>query len=203
MDKRTRMAVALAAGALWCGLAPTEAAKACGGAMMEEAEYIQMDIAKRVKLRDAQDAIERGDLEVAAVALRTAVPYPGGSLVRARRLLAKLIVRSEGRYDAFAHERGKTDENLKTAVRIISLLPRSDPRALTDLGEALSKRSETLATAREVLADLAQRDLITSAEGWAALARLSSPKGADAAMERCRQMALDPERSCGLVSGTS
>ena len=171
--------------------------------MMEDADYVQRDIAKRVKLRDAQDALERGELEVAASALRMAAPYPGESLVRARRLLAKLIVRSDGRYDASAREQGETDDNLKTAVQIISLLPREDPRALTDLGEALSKRSETLAMAREVLADLAQRDLITSAEGWAALARLSSPEGATTAMERCRRMALDPERSCGLVSGTS
>lgn len=202
MEKRTKVVVALAVGALWCGLAPTEAARACGGAMME-VDYVQMGIAKRVKLRDAQDAIERGELEVAATALRSAAPYPGESLARARRLLAKLIVRSDGRYNAFAREHGRADENLKTAVQILALLPRDDPRALTDLGEALSKRTETLDTARDVLADLAKRDLMTSAEGWAALARLSSPEGAEAAMERCRRMALDPERSCGLVSGRS
>jgi hypothetical protein len=66
-----------------------------------------------------------------------------------------------------------------------------DPRALTDLGEVLSRQPEHFVRAREVLEDLAGRDLITSAEGWAALAGLRSPEGRDEALRRCEAMTSD------------
>jgi hypothetical protein len=64
------------------------------------------------------------------------------------------------------------------------------PDRLADLGEALASVADHREEATRMLEYLAERDLMTSAHGWAALARLrrasGNAAGADGALARCR-----------------
>jgi hypothetical protein len=196
---------ALVTGASIYALLPARPAVACGGAMLDEATYVEQAIAKRALLQDAQQLVEIRSFEAAAATLQRVTPVPEGSEERGRRIFAKLIVRSDGAYDRFARHRPKERrEHLRRATAVLASLPRDDPRTLTDLAEALGKDPDRAAVARDLLEDLARRDLITSAEGWATLARLrTSPQARDEATTRCQRMAIDPAESCGPATGES
>jgi hypothetical protein len=72
-----------------------------------------------------------------------------------------------------------------------------DPQILTDLGVALAKSKTSRRRARGLLESLAERDLMTSAHGWAALATLRSAPALKAeAVRRCRLMTRRPAVVC-------
>jgi hypothetical protein len=151
-------------------------AHACGGAMIEDSGTMRLREIKRI--RAAEALLIAGRLEDAARGMTHI------SRDRGRRVLARVIARSDGKLGG--HDlRWATDVLFEIAQRT------DDPRALTDLGEVLSRQPEHFVRARDVLEDLAGRDLITSAEGWAALAGLRSPIGRDHALRRCEAMAND------------
>ena len=78
-------------------------------------------------------------------------------------------------------------------LRTITTIKKNDPASETDLAEALSHLDDGKKEAREILERLAKSDLITSPEGYAALAQLRAEagdsKGQKLAMQRCEKMA--------------
>jgi hypothetical protein len=186
-------------------------AMACGGEW-----YPVMQIDPRIKGVDkAEDAFEEGRILAAAGSvvrmiphIKTLKPTRTKLIQRAERVLALAVARYDG---ALPVERevptyvqgtwiGRTDAereaNLEWAVstlRDIDKAKKSDPSSQTDLAEALSRVDGGREEARTILEDLAKKDLITSPEGYAALARLRERAGDDAgrraAIERCRSMA--------------
>lgn len=86
----------------------------------------------------------------------------------------------------------------RKAAAIFEALLKDDgqnPYLKTRLGEAhsLSKQPEERAEGKELLTGLAKSDLIPDAEGYLALARLTSKGPREQALGRCRQMSRDPE----------
>jgi hypothetical protein len=121
---------------------------------------------------------------------------------RAERMLARAVVDSGGKFVPRAVEDASTHERIGWAVARLQRLLESDPedpQVLTDLGVALSKLPEREEHARAILEPLAGRDLITTAQGWAALAHLRRDgAGKQAATRRCLLMARSPAATCNL-----
>jgi hypothetical protein len=175
-----------------------------------------MQVDPRIKGVDkAEDAFEEGRVLAAAGSVVRMIPHikslkPTKTklIQRAHRVLALAVVRSDG---ALAVDRelpsyaqgtwiGRTEAertaNLEWAaatLREIDKAKNSEPASRTELAEALARIDATRDEARSILEDLAKRDLITSPEGYAALASLRERAGDDAgkraALERCRSMA--------------
>jgi hypothetical protein len=119
---------------------------------------------------------------------------------RALRILALATVRADGAVDA----RDRTAA-LDWSVRVLrELAARRDnnPSYQTDLGEALAKLPSGHAEAAKILGELADKDLLTSAEGYAALARLRAESGdkasRDALVKRCETMTKTPAAVCAV-----
>lgn len=186
-------------------------ASACGGEW-----FPVMQVDPRIKGVDkAEDNFEEGRILAAAGSVVRMIPHIKSikptktKLVqRAQRVLALAVARSDG---ALAVDRevpsyaqgtwiGRTDAertaNLEWAaatLREIDKAKKSEPASRTELAEALARIDASRDEARTILEDLAKRDLITSPEGYAALASLRERAGDDAgkraALERCRSMA--------------
>jgi hypothetical protein len=131
---------------------------------------------------------------------------------RAQRLVAVAVVRTEGLLavsDAFpSATAGDRRENLQWAIGILRAFAKvSDgPAVQTDLGEALSKLPETRDEALAILDGLAKKDLVTSPQGYAALAELrlaaGDRAGHEAAMKKFERMApAAPASPRGLAKG--
>ena len=201
------------AGAALVGVAPTEAS-ACGGdwyPVMEEPEVDHREWGVPL----AEKALEDGRLLRAAGVVIRQMPHvkqltpKSAKLVeRAQRVLALAVARYDGALP-IAHEvpghaqgtwRGKTaqdrKENLEWAVSVlrgVAELRKNDPASETDLGEAMAKLDAYRGEARALLEKLAKKDLVTSPEAYAALAKLRSEagdaEGGQLAMQRCEKMA--------------
>ena len=186
-------------------------ALACGGEW-----FPVMQVDPRIKGVDkAEDALDEGRTLAAAGSvvrmiphIKTLKPTRTKLIQRAHRVLALAVVRFDG---ALPVERevpsyaqgtwiGRNDAeraaNLEWAVdtlREIDKVKKSDPASQTELAEALARVDSSRDEARTILEDLAKRDLVTSPEGYAALASLRQRAGDDAgrraALERCRSMA--------------
>lgn len=177
-------------------------AVACGGAMLESYDRGALLVAEKVRVRDADEKLRGGDYEAAAWLAGRVGNVSEHGFVRARRVLARVIARTDGKYTITGSDGGLPAENLANATLMLEAMAdqTNDPRALTDLGELLSRQPEHFARALALLEDLARRDLITSAEGWAALASLRSPGGREEALKRCVLMTAEPERVCGVAT---
>ncbi|MRG91006.1 hypothetical protein GF068_03580 [Polyangium spumosum] len=134
--------------------------------------------------------------------IRNINPGKNGMLQRAQRTLAVALVRADGGIDLDPTWRGKTPEQrAKNVAWAVSALERlradrkNDPSVDTDLGEALAKVSGRKEEARGLLQGLADRDLMATPQGYAALGRLQHEAGneaaRDAAVKRCSTMAKD------------
>jgi hypothetical protein len=136
---------------------------------------------------------------------------------RAQRVLAVALARQGGslrlehevpRY-ARGHWGGQTpaDRQRNQDYSVAMLRARAstgDPGSQTELAEALSLRDAGRGEAREILEDLAKRDLVASPDGYAVLAALRARsgdrRGEQAALERCHKLAGKAER-CSLAHG--
>lgn len=181
-----RLVAALGIIAVFISVLPTDEARACGGFMATQGELI----VRSVHHGEAHRALERHAYDDALFNIRR-----GGHQAR---LFAKLTVRSDGAFDRHGSKAGTRRDNLEWAAKVLDFTS-AYPAELTDSAEAMSKVPALFARASRILEDLATRDLITSAEGWAALARLRGPDDAAEAHRRCLLMAIDKEKSCGAA----
>lgn len=213
-------AVLLAAAAsLLISAAPREA-EACGGAWVpiveEQIDWRVPGIARAERLMDAGESTDAAASVVRMMPhIKSLKQSKSKPLVnRALRVLALSVARTDGRLDAAkqlpAHVQGswlgKSAEdrqaNLTWATDILRTTARLDgdgPQAQTELAEALARLEGGEAEALKILTRLAEADLVTSPEGYAALAHLQKKRGDRAgtqlAMARCEAMAKD-KASC-------
>lgn len=202
-------------GGLGVGLgASTEVARACGGGSYGDYEapppppprpvpvlvaYSRSEAPEpRVSdLRRAQQLMARGRAREAA----KAVTESFGNLMNERggdpwRDQARIVL-------ARAVARVGSDSELEWALPVLENAAQesTDPRILTALGEAKSKVPGQIEQAREILEQLARGDLLTSAEGYRALAVLRRARGDHAgagdAVARCSRMAPEAQL-CGV-----
>jgi hypothetical protein len=162
------------------------------------------------RIARAEKALNEGQFTLAAVGVLQVFPHirsapaANGSLTsRALRIMALASVRTDGALTAGDAWRGTTAEEKSanvewaiTTLRALNKLRAKSPSLQTDLGEALAKVSKHHDEALKLLGGLADKDLITSAHGYAALAKLretaGDKTGRDAAMKRCEAMAKSP-----------
>jgi len=178
-------------------------AAACGDVFIPEVDH-------RIQgLANAEKSMKDGKLVASAQSIvrmfpeiRTVNPGKDGMLQRAQRTLAIAIVRTDGAIDLDPTWRGKTQaERAKNVTWAVQALERvrqqrpNDPSVDTDLGEALSKVDGRHEEARNLLQGLADRDLVSTPEGYAVLGKLQEEAGnneaRDAAVKRCAAMAKD------------
>ncbi len=215
-------ALALAAAV---GVAPKQA-EACGGGWYEAPmiDYRIQGVAR------AEKRLEEGQYAQAASAVIRMIPHIAGYkkatrdpiINRALRVLAVATTRSEGSLDIgkliskdqHSTWLGDTAEdrqaNLRFSVAALrgvkKLKVLSDPTLESELGEALALVPAFSVEGRELLHTLAEKDLLTTPEAYAILAKLRGEAGdADgrtAALQRCRAMAKDAKLCSANASGT-
>jgi hypothetical protein len=156
------------------------------------------------KLIKAEEAVRLGNYWVAATeldAIRRELELQGRDGLKSRhaRVSALVSVRTRGRWPFWVAGSSNNDaeRHLVLFGAIQSLRSRlaenpDDPIRMTDLGEALAASYGHESEARRLLEGLADKDLVTSAHGYAALSRLrkrvGNAKGAAEALERCRRL---------------
>ena len=179
-----------------CAIAamPAEAV-ACGESISFEVD------AKVMLLSQAESSLGAGKARAAAISVLNAFPKlrtataGDAMLARAQRIAALAVVRTEGLLSVGEVFQASTAEqrrgNLEWAASTLRRLneeKKNTPALQTELGEALSKLPETRGEALALLDKLAKKDLVTSAYGWAALAKLRKESGDldghEAAMKR-------------------
>jgi Flp pilus assembly protein TadD len=219
--KRPALTIVSALALAACVSATSGQAAACGEEIAPFVDYRVEGVSK------AEQALKEGKNVAAAGAIlrmfpeiRTIKIAKDGLLDRAARTLALATARSGG---ALPIDRevpasiagtyaGKTavdrQANLDwaaSALRRTSEHRKNDPAVETDLGEALSKLDGHHEEALKLLGDLAEKDLVASPEGYAALARLrkdaGDSAGSDAAFKKCEVMTKTA--SLCTSSGTS
>ncbi len=120
--------------------------------------------------------------------------------LRAQRIYALAIVRSDGKMDA---EQWTTWANREWALETLSALSakKQNPVATADLAEAQTSLARTRATGIATLEDLDRRDLLGSPHAYLALARARNAQGDAggmlAAVRRCAMMSTD-RKLCDL-----
>lgn len=202
---RAALAAALTAPfAFAFAMAAPASASACENGVEIEVDYNTPRIAR------AEKALNEGKYTLAAVGVLQVFPSIKSTAVtssplagRAAKIIALAAVRTGGELTAGKHFRGGTPEdsaaNLRWAVdtlRALNKLYKNKPALETDLGEALSMVAEHKDEALAILSRLASKDLITSAHGFAALARLRDAAGdkggSEEAARRCEAIAKKP-----------
>lgn len=200
-------------GATIVGAAPE--AHACGGAwypvMMEmpDVDYRQEGVPRAEKALDEGRVIAAAGIVIRQIPhVKQLAPKSAKIVERAQRVLALAVVRYDGSLPIEAEVpgyaqgtwRGKTaDQRLSnlgwaaTVLRSVAELRNNDPASETELAEALAKLEDHRTEARGLLEKLASKDLITSPEGYAALAQLRAEAGDESgqklAVQRCEKMA--------------
>jgi hypothetical protein len=172
------------------------------------------------RIARAEKALNEGQFTMAAVGVLQvfstirSTPVTQSPLAnRALRIMALAAIRTDGALTAGKQWRGTTPEeqraNINWAIDTLQALNKqrpNNPSLQTDLGEALSKSEKHREEALKLLGKLAERDLITSPHGYAALARLRAlsgdKPGSDAAAKRCEAVAKKPD-VCKISAGAS
>lgn len=204
--------MALALGIVSSAAVASSDAGACGGEeVMPAIDYRVMGVAQ------AEQALRDGHLVAAAGSVVRMMPeirttgFGHDPLIhRAMRIIALATARFDGAlplkgqvpFELLGSWRGKsTDErsaNLEWSIATLRRLNEhraNDPALQTDLGEALARADGHQQEALNLLGGLADKDLVSSPEGYAALAKLREQAGdrtgRDAAAKRCAAMAQD------------
>ncbi|HMY17428.1 MAG TPA: hypothetical protein PKA58_13995 [Polyangium sp.] len=197
--------IALVSAALSAAVAFSQDARACGDVFIPEIDHRIQGLANAEKaLRDGKVVASAQSIVRMFPEIRTINPGKDGMLGRAQRTLAIALVRMDGAIDLDPTWRAKSPEqkaqNVAWAVSSLErlrTLRKNDPAVDTDLGEALAKVDGRQEEARGILQGLADRDLMATPQGYAALGRLQNQAGnasaRDAAIQRCTAMAKDAE----------
>lgn len=197
--------IALVSAALSAAVAFSQDARACGDVFIPEIDHRIQGLANAEKsLRDGKVVASAQSIVRMFPEIRTINPGKDGMLGRAQRTLAIALVRMDGAIELDPTWRAKSPEqraqNVAWAVSSLERLRTSrknDPAVDTDLGEALAKVDGRQEEARGILQGLADRDLMATPQGYAALGRLQNQAGnaaaRDAAIQRCTAMAKDAE----------
>jgi hypothetical protein len=193
----------------------TRDARACGGEWIPYMETIEQIDHRPQGVARAEKSFEKGATDKAAASVIRMMPHvrnlevkSSPLVARAMRLLAVSVARHDGRLPvarevpAYAQGKwlGKSEQdrvqNLDWAIgvlRDVRVGKAGDPTVETDLAEALSKLDSHHEEARTLLEALAKKDLISTPEGYAALARLRKSAGdglgGELALKRCEAMA--------------
>jgi hypothetical protein len=188
-------------------------ANACGTALSFSRirqERIKVAPDNTTLVAQAEQALSEGKHQKAAMLAVQAFPAlkiikPGTLPLsdRALRIMALASARTDGGVNAGGSFTGVTAAdraaNLAWSVGTMRTLDTqrvNNPSYHTDLGEVLAHVPEHKAEAARILGELADKDLLTSAEGYAALARLRAEKGdkdtRDALVKRCETMTKTP-----------
>lgn len=179
-------------------------ASACGTAVYREIDDNAALVAK------AEAALSQG--KYAQAAAKAVQAFPALKIVkpgtlpladRALRILALASTRADGNVaagtmkSATAADRAANLEWSIDTLRRLSAQKMNNPTYQTDLGEALARVPSHREEAVKILGELADKDLLTSAEGYAALAKLRAEKGDAnarlAAVKRCEAMTKTPK----------
>jgi hypothetical protein len=212
MEKRWVIRLFVAVGFVACAAVAPKSAEACGGGDWELQPAV--DYRPEGLDKSEQDIHEGNHLTAAARVirmfpeLRKAKLGVDPKIDRAYRILSLATARAGG---ALQVEKelpvwirgswiGKTEQdrsaNLTWAVasmRRLNEVKKDDPALQTELGEVLARVDAHHDEARELLGKLAQKDLIASPEGYAALAVLHAKAGdtagREAAIKKCQAMA--------------
>lgn len=174
-------------------------AEACGGEVYREMDSNTAVVAK------AEQLLSEGKYQQAVA--KAIQAYPALKIIkpgtlhltdRGLRIIALASVRADGAISggnfkaATPADRTANLEWSVAQLRTLSTQRANNPSYQTDLGEALSKLPAYHAEATKILEDLAQKDLLTTAEGYASLARLraeaGNAAGRDEALKRCEAM---------------
>ena len=196
-------------------------ARACGGEW-----YPEVMIDPRIHgVAQAEKSLTNGNRLAAAASVIRMIPHikslkskPGSLVARAERVLAVALSRSQGALPVGAEVpdyalgawrgvgAGESAANMAWSVSVLKRQSegQSDDVSLkTDLAEAMARIPEQRVEARNILEELAKRDLIASPEGYAALASLRSQSGdldgQKLALKRCEAMAKNQD-ACVLRS---
>jgi len=217
LSKFATRTLLIAAAALSATGAVATNASACGGEWYPYVEIEQIDYRPMV-VGQAEKKIENNQLHAAAGMIIRAMPHiktldPNKAKIvaRAQRVLAVATIRNEGVLpigdelpkriqDTWLGETAEDQRtNLEWAVGSLEKIAeekKDDPALQTEIAEGLAKLGKK-EQAKTTLEGLAKKDLISSPEGWAALADLRASAGDDAgkqaAMKRCTAMAKEPE----------
>ncbi len=159
-------------------------------------------------VQKAEKLLAKGDhggaakhARIANAELRSLPPAGAADLpVRAQRAAAIAAVRAGGKIDLGPGLAGKTEAeqrtNLAWAQLVLTYQSALAPDNLvlsTQLAEALAADPYQSARAREILSDLASRDVMPTARGYTVLAKLEGDRGdttaRDAAIHRCVEFA--------------
>lgn len=226
MEKRWVVRLFVAVGFVACAAVAPQNAEACGGG---DWEFMPAVDYRPEGLDKSEKELQEGKyLPSAARVIRMFPDLQRAKLGvdpkidRAYRILAVATARAGG---ALNIEKelvesirgtwiGKSEKdraaNLTWAVasmRRLNEVKKDDPALQTELGEVLARVDGHQDEARELLGKLAQKDLIASPEGYAALAMLHAKAGdtagREAAMRKCTAMAKSAT-TCGddRVAGT-
>jgi len=214
MSRKHTLGSLLLGACLGIGALPQDA-RACGGEW-----YPEVAVDPRIHgVAQAEKSLQSGNRLAAAASVIRMMPHikslkgkPGSLVGRAERVLAVALSRSNGALpvarevpsEVLSSWLGtKADEsaaNLQWSVQVLQRQVDSktdDVGLKTDLAEAMARIPARRAEARVILEELAQRDLIASPEGYAALALLRSESGDSngqkLALQRCEAMAKTQE----------
>ena len=185
-------------------------AGACGNSMrghraMQEMRFVfaEQEEVFTPRLQLAEAALREGKLvlassELDAIAARIREAHPR-LRTRFDRVAALLSVRSDGEWPV---QKAGSENKPAARARALELAANklrqrlaagpNDPIRLSDLGEALAALPKHRKEAKNILENLAARDLLTSPHGYAALSRLRSlakdELGANQALNACRKL---------------
>ncbi len=201
-------------------------ADACGGDWWPE---VQVD--HRIRgIDSAEKDLKSGKYQAAAGKVLRMIPhirnYKKASkdpiVNRALRVLAVATARSEGKLNLkreiprqlhatwLGKEAKAQQASLSWSVNALEALStkkKDDPVLQGELGEAMVKVAGTRAKGQKLLEKLADKDLLTSPQAYAVLAKLRANKGDNsgeqAALKRCRAMAKDASICRETLSSTA
>lgn len=195
--------------------APTRPADACMNGVERHVDRTNQAI------RDAESLLADGKFQRAADTVLATFPRAleqnhserkQSLFERGQRVLAVAAVRSRGAIKLSRSLAGKTQTQREIGLAwAASTLRLHSARGLggivltAELAEALAERPAEVHEAHALLKDLADRDLMPTARGWAILVALEKARGdADAAaraLSRCKDIAADPTQ-CEVVTNT-